>query len=73
MDADTARLEERLTEVEIKLAFTEDLVDRLNDVIVRQQTQIDGLIRELVQLREQWPAPDAAPLHSPGDEKPPHY
>ena len=73
MDDPVVRLEERLTEVEIKLAFTEDLVDRLNEVIVRQQSQIDALIRELLQLRDQLPAPDTATVRSLRDEKPPHY
>jgi SlyX protein len=33
----------RLTELEIKASFTEDLLDQLNQVIVRQQQQIDTL------------------------------
>ena len=73
MDDPVARLEQRLTEVEIKLAFTEDLVDRLNEVIVRQQSQIDALIRELLQLRDQLPGPDGGPVRNLRDEKPPHY
>jgi len=43
----------RLTELEIKASFTEDLLDQLNQVIVRQQQQIDGLIRELGHLKQQ--------------------
>ena len=35
---------QRLTELEIKASFTEDLLDQLNLVIVRQQDQIDALI-----------------------------
>jgi SlyX protein len=66
-------IERRLTELEIKASFTEDLVDRLNEVIVRQQAQIDLLIRELVLLRDQAPAPEAGALRQLLDEKPPHY
>jgi len=66
-------IDRRLTELEIKASFTEDLVDQLNDVIVRQQAQIDRLIRELVQLRDQTPAPEAGALRQLLDEKPPHY
>ena len=32
-------IESRLTELEIKASFTEDLLDQLNLVIVRQQTR----------------------------------
>jgi hypothetical protein len=42
---------QRLTELEIKASFTEDLLDQLNLVIVRQQGQIDALLHELRQLR----------------------
>ena len=40
-------LETRITELEIKLSFTEDTVEQLNAVVVRQQAQIDRLVREL--------------------------
>lgn len=64
---------QRLTDLEIKLSFTEDLVDRLNEVIVRQQAQIDRLQRDLTELREQ-PRPAEAPaFRSLRDELPPHY
>jgi len=67
-------LEERVTELEIKASFTEDTVEQLNQVIVRQQAQIDRLVRELVELRDRTAAagePGAA--RSLRDELPPHY
>ncbi|WP_290869642.1 SlyX family protein [Aquabacterium sp.] len=66
-------IEQRLIELEIKAAFTEDLVESLNQTIIRQQGQIDLLIRELLQLRQQ--AQDAQPagFRSLRDELPPHY
>ena len=67
---DTAR---RLTELEIKASFADDLMDQLNQVIVRQQAQIDALIREIGRLRDQMPAGDAAAFRSLRDERPPHY
>lgn len=63
--------DERLTELEIKASFAEDLVDRLNDVIWRQQQQIDRLEREVASLREATQA--AATPRSLRDELPPHY
>ncbi len=66
------QVDQRLTELEIKAAFTEDLVEELNRTIVRQQQQIDLLVRELLQLRDQ--ADSAQPgFRSLRDELPPHY
>jgi len=44
-------IETRLVDLEIKASFTEDLVEQLNQIIVRQQQQIDALTRELLALR----------------------
>jgi len=69
----TAHIEQRLTELEIKAAYTEDMVESLNAVIVRQQQQIDLVVRELLQLRQQVPEGGPAPFRSLRDELPPHY
>jgi SlyX protein len=65
--------DQRLTDLEIKASFTEDLVDSLNEIVARQQQQIEQLTRELVNLRQQMPAPDATTFRSLRDELPPHY
>jgi SlyX protein len=67
------RSEDRLTELEIKASYVEDLLDRLNEVIVRQQAQIDLLMREVARLREQPQPADAPAFRSLRDELPPHY
>jgi len=65
--------EDRLTNLEIKPSFNEDLLDRLDQIIIRQQDQIDRLTQELRWLRQQVPAEGtAAPRHL-RDELPPHY
>ena len=66
-------IEQRLTELEIKASFAEDTIDRLNEVIVRQQEQIDRLLREVAHLRREAPADDAPAPRSLRDELPPHY
>lgn len=66
-------LEKRVTELEIKASFTEDTVEQLNQVVVRQQEQIARLIRELVELRNQASAAEPGGLRSLRDELPPHY
>jgi SlyX protein len=70
MDAHT---EQRLTELEIKASFNEDLVEQLNQMVFRQQQQIDALVREVSQLRQQLPEPGASGARNPRDELPPHY
>ena len=68
-------LEQRLTDLEIKASFQEDALDQLNAVVVRQQRQIDALLQEVAQLRQQ-PADDAdapPPFRSLRDDLPPHY
>lgn len=65
--------DDRLTDLEIKASFMEDTLDRLNEVIVRQQQQIDLLTRELLTLREQQQGGSATPQRSLRDELPPHY
>lgn len=66
-------LEDRVTELEIKLSFQEDLVDKLDQVIVRQQQQIDQLVAAVVQLRERQPEQGAGVARNLRDELPPHY
>ncbi len=66
-------VDQRLTELEIKASFAEDLVDQLNQVIVRQQQQIDVLVQQLSQLKSQQQGIGAAEFRSLRDELPPHY
>lgn len=65
--------EHRLTELEIKASYTEDLLDRLNEVVVRQQQQIDRLEREVAALRQQVDEGPAPAFRSLRDELPPHF
>ena len=64
--------DQRLTALEIKISYLEDLTDTLNGLVARQQTQIEWLARELLQLRRQ-----GADSSTAGggllDERPPHY
>ncbi|MGJ7519461.1 SlyX family protein [Variovorax sp. LT1P1] len=67
----THALERRIEDLEVKASFTDDLLDQLNLTIYRQQEQIDRLIQQLTQLRQQMPEGGGA--RHPGDELPPHY
>ncbi|MDH0866981.1 SlyX family protein [Mitsuaria sp. GD03876] len=73
--AEVRVLEARVTELEIKASFAEDLVDHLNAQVAKQQEQIDALVREIAQLRRQVPEGrgDGTGSGSLRDELPPHY
>ncbi len=66
-------MESRLNDLEMKISYTEDMVDELNLTVFRQQQQIDQLVRQVTALREQ--VQNAAPAEqlSLRDELPPHY
>lgn len=68
-----ASAEQRLTDLEIKASFAEDTVEQLNAVVVRQQAQIDRLIRELVELRNRTATAEPGAQVNLRDELPPHY
>ncbi|HWR77797.1 MAG TPA: SlyX family protein [Thiobacillus sp.] len=67
--------ESRLTELETKLAFAEDLIETLNQTVIRQQAQLDSMQRQLRLLHQQLQdaLPDADDARTPRDEIPPHY
>lgn len=61
---------ERLNALEIKVAFQEKAIRELNDVIYRQQTEIDRLTVQVKTLLESG-TPGGS--DGPANEKPPHY
>jgi SlyX protein len=65
--------ESRIAELEIKLAYSEDLLDTLNTTVFRQQQQIDLLQEQLRVLRQQFNDSMPAEQGSLRDEIPPHY
>jgi SlyX protein len=67
--------EKRLVEIETKIAFQEQTIEDLNDVLYKQQQEIerlgsicDALVKRVKELSEFTPGKDA-----PANEKPPHY
>jgi len=66
--------EERLVDIEIKLARQDDMVDSLNQLVYQQQKKIDelealcsALARHIKDMRDAASEPGAA------NERPPHY
>lgn len=67
-------MESRLAEIEIKLSFSEDLLEELNRTVFLQQQQIEQLQQELRAMRRQLQTDGSSA--APGDlreEAPPHY
>ncbi len=67
-------IEERLVDLETKLAYQEDTIQALNQVVCEQQKQIDQLAatcKLLVDRIRQLPVP--AEIDKILDEKPLHY
>ena len=66
-------IDQRLTNLEIKATYTEELVEQLDKVISHQQHQIAQLLREMIELRQ--PASESM-LNSTRnlqDDLPPHF
>jgi len=66
-------MDARLNELEAKLAFAEDMIETLNQTVIRQQGQLDLLQQQLRLMHQQLQAalPDEA--RNLRDEIPPHY
>jgi SlyX protein len=68
-----SEMQERMTEVEIKLAHLEQSVTELSDAMVAQQRTIHTLERTCEILNNRLQSLDAPAAEQPGDEMPPHY
>jgi SlyX protein len=66
-------MENRVTELEVKLAFAEDLLETLNTTVYRQQERIEQLERIVRDLRQLVLQAIPAEQRSLRDEIPPHY
>ncbi len=74
-------VEQRLTDIEVKLAFQEDAIKTLGEAVYRQQQTLDSLmetcrrltdyVRDLAEQRAQGATPDDG--DSAQRETPPHY
>lgn len=65
--------EDRIVELETRLAYQEQLLETLNGVITEQQQQIERLIAGYQQLMDRIPSQDAVHRGSLIDDIPPHY
>ncbi|MCK6437193.1 SlyX family protein [Rivihabitans pingtungensis] len=69
--------EDRITELEIRLAWQDDLLDNLNQALIRQQQQLDLMQQQLRRLydmtTQQGQAESGSLLAQLQQEIPPHY
>ena len=67
--------QERITELESRVAFQEDTLDKLNDIVSNQEIEIERLTRMLKLMNQQLKSLSTdLPTGSPDNEPPPpHY
>ena len=68
---DLENMDERFSDMEMRLSHQEKTIAELSDVIVAQWKKIDALERQLRRLSEEMQAVDGAEAHT--QQKPPHY
>lgn len=69
-----AAMESRLTNLEIRLTHQEAALEQINAVVIRQQSQLDALLRDITQLKRQLHETMPGNIASPSEETPPpHY
>ncbi|MBK7501431.1 MAG: SlyX family protein [Polaromonas sp.] len=63
----------RIEALEIKASFADDAIDKLDQVIIRQQLQIDLLIKEVTDLSQSQSQDSTSTPRNLRDELPPHF
>jgi SlyX protein len=69
----TNSAEARIEALEMRLAYQDDTLDKLNAAITDQWTQIDVLTRQVAELRDRLREAESRAPAAPGHEPPPHY
>jgi SlyX protein len=67
-------MNDRLEQVEIRIAYLEQANGELSDVVYRLRQELESLRAEFATVMQRWEASQAAPTAYTADqEKPPHY
>jgi len=68
-------MEERLIKIEMKIAFQEETIKQLNEVVCEQQNQIQRLsaICDVLAKQGKEFSEFSSRIDAPANEKPPHY
>jgi SlyX protein len=63
----------RLENLEAKAAYQERTIEELNEVVIKQQQQIDQLIEDVRRLQMAGSGAAGVPVDSSDESPPPHY
>ncbi|NOR72680.1 MAG: hypothetical protein GQ467_02230 [Mariprofundaceae bacterium] len=67
-------MEKRIIELETKLSYQDHTIQELNDVVTRQQKQIDALELRMKRIQDHLKATASSQLARPEEDvPPPHY
>ncbi len=67
-------MDDRMAELEVRLAFQDELLDTLNTTVARQQRELDLLQQQMRVLYQQLKGINSGGDDAPaGHEIPPHY
>ena len=67
-------MQDRITDIEVKIAHMEQSLTELSDVLYQQQSMLDRMELRFTELRQRVAAIAESPENNnPLDEKPPHY
>lgn len=66
-------INEQIIELQIKCSYLEDVLDKLDLVVIEQQVKIDLLIKEVKYLKQQENSSDKQEVNQASNELPPHY
>jgi SlyX protein len=73
MNNPTEQATDRIDDLELKISFLEDALEKLDQVVIRQQTQIDALISEIITLKSSSTDGGLAAPRNLRDDLPPHF
>ncbi len=66
--------EDRLVDIETKLAFQEHTIEELNEVVIAQQKELEGLKNTVQYILDKMELlVDTHMERAPANERPPHY
>ena len=66
-------MSDKIVELEVKIAFLEQSITELSDVVYSQQQQIDSLKNDQHRMRTYLQSLDKDDQHVIDDQPPPHY
>ena len=69
----TDALTKRIDTLEMRVAYQDETIEALNKTITAQWSQLDGLKREITELRERLADAENRSAAGPATELPPHY